>query len=346
MGLFGFFGGRGSGESAVLIDVGTHTVAGAYAHVAKAGDAPTIVYEKSVQVEFREGELQEQAMLRALRTLGEMLLREGAPALARVSGSGRAGDIIVSINAPWQKTSVRSEYLEEKKPFVFTKHLVDAVIEKTSVKPPGKLMVNESVIGTILNGYVTADPFGKEAHRAEIVIVTSIIDEPVANAIIEVLRGLYHTRHIKSIAGNSLRYQAMRAAFPHERDALIVDVTGPLSSIALIRKDLLMTIVQIGDGLATVEAWIQQVITELIEVSRRFPLPRTIFLLAREPEVAPLQKALSSANLGELWLSENQPTVVPVQASHLATLVRRTSAGTPDLLMLLMALYWRQQASK
>lgn len=340
--LRGLFGDGAAKESVVLIDIGARTVAGAYAHFAP-GELPILVYERSLPVEFREGELQEQAVFRALKALGETLLHEGAPALARATGSSTVKNILVSIDAPWQKTSVRSEYLEEKKPFVFTKRLVAAVLEKTKVKPPGKMLVNESVIGTILNGYETKDPYGKEVHRAEIVILTSLIDESVANSILSIVRGLYHTRHITPIAGTSLRYQAMRKAFPHERDTLMLDVTGPLTSIALIRRDLFMSIMQIADGLATTDAWVQQVTMELIELSRHYPLPRTIFLLAREPDIYPLQKALAAANLGELWLSENPPTIVPVLASHLTQFVRRVTTGTPDLLLLLMALYWQSQ---
>lgn len=341
--LSNLFGGGSDAESIVLIDIGARTVSGAYAHYVQ-GKPPVILYERSLPVEFREGEAQEQSVLRALKLLGETLLREGAPALQRATGRGSAQGILVSIDAPWQRTSVRTEYVEEKKPFLFTKRLVSAVLDKTKVKPPGKMLVDESVIGTILNGYVTSNPYNKEAHRAEIVILTSLIDEVIAKNIVSTLRSIYHTRNVTPIAGSSLRYQAVRAVFPHERDALILDVTGPLTSIALIRKDLFMSIVQITDMLPTVEAWVERVMAELVNVARRYPLPRTIFLLAREPEVLELQKALATASLGELWLSDSPPAIVPVLSSHLTGLVHQATTEIPDLLMLLMVLYWRYRA--
>ncbi|MBU6214441.1 hypothetical protein KGM48_01160 [Patescibacteria group bacterium] len=327
-------------ESVVLIDIGAQTVSGAYALFVE-GQSPVILYERSMAVEFHEGEAQEQAVLRALKTLGETILREGAPVLIRAVGKGNTRGILVSIDAPWQRTSVRTEYIEEKKPFLFTKHLVSALLEKTKVKPPGKMLVDESVIGTVLNGYETNNPYGKEAHRAEIMILTSLIDEVIAKNIVTTLRSVYHTRHVLPIAGTSLRYQAVRNIFPHERDALILDVTGPLTSIALIRNDLFVSIIQITDRLATIEEWVARVVAELVEVARRYPLPRTIFLLAREPEVLELQKALAAASLGDLWLSDSPPAIVPVLSSQLTSLVRQATTGTPDLLTLLMALYWR-----
>jgi len=327
-------------ESIVLIDIGARAITGAYAHYAE-GKPPVLVYERSQPVEFREGEQQEKSVLRTLKTLGETLIREGAPELMRATGRGSAQSILVAIDAPWQKISVRTEYLEEKKPFLFTKRLAATVLEKTRVKPPGKVFVDESIIGTILNGYVTSDPYGKEAHRAELVILTSIIDEFVAKNIVSTLRSVYHTRQIIPIAGSSLRYQAVRRVFPHERDALIIDATGPLTSIALIRKNLFMSILQIPDATASVDKWIQCISQELVGVAQRYPLPRTIFLIAREPDILELQKALAAASFGELWLSESQPTVVPVLSSHITGMVHQASVGTPDLLMLLMALYWR-----
>lgn len=337
------FGGASDAESVVLIDIGARTLSGAYAHYEK-GKPPVILYEHSLPVEFREGEPQEQSVLRSLKVLGETLLREGAPALQRATGRGSTEGILVSIDAPWQRTSVRTEYVEEKKPFLFTKRLVSAVLEKTQVKPPGKMLVDESVIGTILNGYVTGNPYGKEAHRSEIVILTSLIDETIAKHIVSTLRSIYHTRNVLPIAGSSLRYQAVRNVFPHERDALILDVTGPLTSIALIRKNLFMSIIQVTDMLPTVDAWVARVMAELVNVARRYPLPRTIFLLAREPEVLELQKALATESLGELWLSDSPPTIVPILSSHLSTFVHQATTEVPDLLMLLMVIYWCYRA--
>ncbi len=339
--MFGFFSPE-SKQSIVCVDIGAETLAGAYVHYAP-GKIPEIIFEKKKPVEFRVGEAPEQGVFRALKILLDELIKEGSPVLLRATGSGSIRTILVSVDAPWQKTSVRSEYVEEKKSFVFTKRLIEAVAEKTRVKTDSKTLVDESIIGTILNGYETAEPFGKDVHRAEIVILTSLIDETVASAIVTTVRRAFHTHRIYPIAGTSLRYQAIRALFPHERDTLILDVTGPLTSIALVRSGILVSIVEIREAVASVEAWTERVKAELGNLAREFPLPRMLFLVARESEAATLQKTLAEAALATLWLSENPPTVVPVVASILTKRVRVASAETPDLLMFLMALYWQQR---
>jgi hypothetical protein len=266
-------------ESVVLVDIGTDSVAGAYAHY-REGELPVLLYSRRLSVEVRENEPPEAAMLRALQALGEALIREGAPELARATSSGSIRAVLVSINAPWQKASVRIEHLEQEDPFIFTKSLLTKMLEKTGAITPGKMLADESVIGTILNGYETNDPYGKEAHRASVTVLTSFIDKSVADSVLSTFRGLYHTKRVLPIAGSSLRYQAIRLAFPHER----------------------------------------------------------------KPDASSFATALNAADSGKLWLSDNPPKILPVLAGHLNGLVQHTSLESPDLFLLLMALYWQYRA--
>ena len=331
-------------ESAVLIEVSTKSVAGAYARYAE-GAMPAVLYTRRFPVEVRENELQEKAMLRALTMLIDTLIREGAPILMRSAGRGSADVVLVSIDAPWQKTSVRTEYFEQKTPFIFSRSLVMTAIEQTGVKAPGKLLVDESIIGTILNGYETRDPYGKKTSRAAVVVLTSLIDEHIARHITSTLESAFHTRNVLPIAGSSLRCQALQRAFPHERNALILDATGPQTSMALLRKGLLVSINEVFGTDASHE-WVEAIKTELAELSKRYPLPRTIFLLAREPDTAALERTLEEGHLEKLWLSENPPKIAPVAAGHITGLVRQLAAAPPDLELLLMALFRQHRFSE
>ncbi len=346
----GFFGRAFSSlraESLILIDVSAGSVAGAYVHY-KKGALPTILFTRRVPIEIRAGEPHERAMLRALEVLGQSLVRDGAPALVRHAGSGSADAILVSVDAPWQETKIRAEYFERKTPFTFTKSMVTTALEKTTGAVPGKFLADESIIGTVLNGYETKEPYGKKVHRAAVIVLTSLIDENVSQSIVSILRSAFHSKNILSIAGSSLRYQAMRVAFPHEKDTLILDAMGPLISTALVRKGLLVDVSEMSDGIPTSDtrAWVQEVRGELTEMAKRYPLPRTIFLLAQDQDIAVLEKALSAAELKELWLSDNPPKIVSVLAAHVSNLVKQTSTALPDLALLLMAVYWGHRPSE
>ena len=328
-------------ESLVFVDISAGSVAGAYVHY-KHGVLPSVVFTRRVPIELRVGEPQEQAMLRSLDVLGAALIRDGAPALARRTGSGSASTILVSVDAPWQETKVRTERFERRTPFLFTKNMVETAFQKTSIAAPGKLLADESIIGTILNGYETRAPYGRRVHRASVIVLASFIDEKVSQAIVTMLRELFHTKNILSIAGNSLRYQAMRTVFPHERDLLILDGMGPLISTALVRKGLLVAVNERSGDLSVRDprSWVEKVREELTEIAKRYPLPRTIFLLAQDQEIGVLEKALNAAELKELWLSDNPPKIISVLASHVSSFVEQTASSLPDLSLLLMAVYW------
>lgn len=329
-------------KSIVLIDISADSVAGAYAHY-KNGEMPTLLYTRRLPIELHDGEPHETSMLRTFSTLGDALIREGAPILMRSTGSGSADAILVSIDAPWQETKIRTESFEQKTDFVFTKKMVSTVLEKTSIMSSGKVLVDESVIGTILNGYETREPYGKEAHKASIIVLTSIIEQKISDGIVTVAKSLFHTKNIFSIAGSSLRYQAVRRMFPHERDTLILDAIGSLVSIALVRKNLLVAVAEVSGAVAdNDDLLIKKIMGEFTELAKQYPLPRTIFLLAQENNSF-LEEAFKTPKLGGLWLSDNPPKVVPIIASHINGFVRQITTAPPDIQLLLTALYWQHR---
>ncbi|NNM84086.1 hypothetical protein HKL94_02640 [Candidatus Parcubacteria bacterium] len=332
-------------ESLVFIDIGAGSVAGAYANFREDG-TPTLLYTRRLPIEVRGDEPHERAMLRALDVLGAALIHDGAPALARYTGSGSADAVLVSIDAPWQETRVRTEVFERKTPFTFTKAMVTTAIEKTSASAPGKLLADESIIGTTLNGYETHKPYGKKARRASIIVLTSLIEENVSESIVTSLRSLFHTKKVLSIAGSSLRYQAMRAVFPHERSALILDTIGSLLSISLVRRGLLVAVTEVKENVSVKNTGplVQKIVDEFTELAKRFPLPRTIFLLDKEEDASSLEKALNAAKLAGLWLSDNPPTIVSVSANHISEFVHQTTPASADLPLLLMVLYWQHRS--
>lgn len=329
---------KNKAESVVLIDITAGSVAGAYVRRAK-GQAPTIFYSRRLPIEGHRGESSEKAMFRALALLGDVLIKEGAPALSRATGSGSLSDIIVSVDMPWQETSVRTEYFESEQAFTFTKALAEKAIQKTGCASGDKVVCDESIVGVLLNGYETRDPYGKSAHRAAVVIMSSFIDQSVAGNITAMLRGIYHTRRIQIIAGSSLRYQALRATFPHEHNALILDATGSLVSIQLVRNSLLVAISEMSDGMIGDSKWIKEMTQGLTELAKQYPLPRTIFILVRENENEIARKALAKAEMGSLWLSDNPPKIVTILPSHFTSLVVQADTAINDLPILLMALY-------
>ena len=342
MDFFGNTSGAKRAQSVALIDIGSKSVAGAYARYIE-NMKPILLYVKRVPIIPHSGESESDAMLRAFDVLGDDLIREGAPVLARATGRGNVNAILVSIDAPWQKTSMYTKHFEKKESFFFTRSLVSEVLREKSDLPVGKVLVDESIVGINLNGYETSNPYGKRARRASITILSSAVDIGIMDSIEEKLGRLYHSHNCKYISGCSLRYQSVRAAFPHERDAIILDATESGVTILLERKGFLVAVSEmLNQEKGNVVSWDEKISRGFIELAKQFPLPRTIFLITRDADVTALRKTLEKTDFSTLWLSDNPPKLIQVLSSHFSSEVN-VPPESSDIILMLMTLYYQQR---
>jgi len=332
---------RGRHETVALIDVGANAVAGAYVRYTDK-TLPTIVYASRLPIEVQANEEHSTAMLRALEILGTTLVQEGIPALVRATGRHAVDTVLVSIDSPWQETAAHTEPIGKESGFIFTKTLVADAVQKVSQPKSGMTFTDVSVMGTVLNGYAINNSYGKRVRSASVIVLTSAIDTKVVEGMHSLFERLYPGKRVVIIAGTSLRYQAMRVAFPHEHEALIVDATGPLPETSLVRNNFLVAISETPESLASMSGVrAEDFMRGFAELAKSYPLPRTMFLLARDAEMDTIQKTLNAVNFSTLWFSDTKPKIVPLLAKHLAGLVQQKTTIAPDLPLLLMALYYR-----
>ena len=245
MGLFSF--GKKHNATHILIDVGSASVGGAYVHF-KSGQLPVILYDIRINTEAREGEDQEVSMLRTLQEVTQLLVKEGAPAVHREIGHAHAEKIVVSIAAPWQETQVRTEMTQAVRPFLFTKKLLNEMVDKSMKVPEDRIDSGESVIATILNGYEIPNPFGRQVKRVELVILSSTLLKSVTESVEKTLRHAFHTHDISFTGFAPVSYRIFRDLYPHENDYLILDIRGARSDLAFIQRGLLRDVGSIPHG--------------------------------------------------------------------------------------------------
>lgn len=371
MALFSF--GKKKTRAVALIDIGSASVGGAYAQY-EDGKPPIVYYTARVDVEVREGEAVKDSMLRSLSFLERLLVEEGAPALRRETGSAVIEKVLVSVAAPWQDTVVTTANMQQRRPFTFTHaHLADA-IEKVANVSPGRVSSGHMVVATILNGYETTNPFGKRVTRAELVLLASTIEKEVAHAIETSLRRAFHTNAIELTAFAPVAYTVFRDLYPHQKDFVVLDVSGTGTDVAFVKRGLLVEVRSIAYGThdllaaarkaghrteergsdlldsaangafakETAEAervWLEGLREAFGSVASAQALPRTVLLLA-DPEARDyLKRTLEQSMLRSLWLSDDPLSVISVTPSQLAARVKTRGLGEGDLFMALLALY-------
>ena len=326
------------GVARLLIDVGPSSVAGACAAYLP-DSTPILCYNKRVPIIIHPDEPPETAMERALEMVCEALGTEGAAALGRLTGSGRIDEATISIDAPWQQTTMHMEEKREQEPFTFTRRTLAEILERSrsALTEDSDRTVEQHVVGIRLNGYETARPFGQMARRATLLILISWIHSGIIEAIHTLIRRKFPISHPTFIGGPTLRYRALSAAFPHERNMLILDAAGHTAVLSLVRARMLVAVQEFPCG-EEEDAWVAAVNGALRQVAASYPLPHTILLVADGAEAPAHARALEEAKLGTLWLSDDPPKIIPVSRMSAAQ-VAMTAEALPDIRLALMVQY-------
>jgi hypothetical protein len=361
-------------QSTALIDISSGSVAGGY--LARTKEGQMLAYSVRIPVQTHSDEKVEDAVLRALSEVNDTMVREGAPALRRVAGSGSVGRVLVLISSPWQDTEVRIERIEQGKPFVFTRSLAHEVLKRTAAEKPDRISSGESIIATILNGYEVAKPFGKEVQLADLVVLSSSVGKDFAERVEQSVRRAFHTHRIALSAFAPVSYAVFRDTYPHEKDYLVIDVSGEATEIAFIKQGLIASVLSVPYGLhallhaaekslpATTQTrqtaggvhiirhkeddisgctvcskWIDEILSTLKSFSEEHPLPRTIFLLA-DPEARDyLKRVLDDPKLRGLWLTDEPLSIIPVAEPHFLEYVKIGPEAKADVQLMMLGVY-------
>jgi hypothetical protein len=335
------FGAKKPAESVVLIEISPDSIAGGLVWY-KPNATPLMVYASRMPIVPILGEEASDAVSKTLRMLGEMIIREGAPRLAHVAGSGRIHAILVSVKAPWQETIIRSEKIERTAPFTFSRSLLSMALSKSATPPPGRLLADEFIVSTLLDGYPVQHPVGKRVRLVNITVLASFIDQELSLIVAEVLRAVFHTEDIRLVAAAALRHAALRTLFPLEREYVMVDIAGDAVVTALVRGGSLAAVEHATASVSakSKEEWLVALQLTFEAITKRYPLPRKIFLIAGETDRARFKEKVEAEPFSKYSLSQDPPLVVPVAPTHLTDQVQLGDAVAPDLGLELMVIFW------
>ncbi|MDB5264620.1 MAG: hypothetical protein JWN64_191 [Parcubacteria group bacterium] len=372
MEFFSFKRFKKNSESVALFDIGATTVGGAFAHMVE-GKSPVIYYATRVAVLPHEGEAPLPAMIRALHEVCALLVAEGAPTLRREVGDAHIHRIEASIGAPWQESEIEVKSMQRDKPFMFSHEFMATASAPSKPLPEGRTLSGRDVVATVLNGYETTSPFGKKVKRADLVILSSTLETEAQYEVERTLRHSFHTHSVSITAFAPVAYAVFRDVFAHQKDYIVLDISGMSTDAAFIKRGLLMgvssiptgltdllssldgekTASSLGSGLIDRERntklaariakskakWIEELRDVLGEFSSRQPLPRTVFIIADPFARDFLKKLLDSSTLRSLWLSDEPLGVIPVAPQHFAPFVQTRGTAEGDLYLSMLALF-------
>lgn len=225
----------------VLFDITASRVAGAYVSYPEKG-LPEVVYTEALAVKRHASEEIEAAVLRTLKKVGEMLITRGAPAVQRVLGHARAGEVIVSMGAPWQETRVHTEVIQSEEPFMLTSKLISQTIADAESKDSSRTPSGTELIGMTLNGYAVQEGVGRKVKTAALTLLSSTLDTKTTERVYSCVRSIFHSRDITFTAFAPVTFEVLKTLYPHERSYLILNVGARESDLAFVRHGVLVDI--------------------------------------------------------------------------------------------------------
>lgn len=371
--MFSLFSGKRPG-SAIVIDIGSSSIGGAFVSFPE-NEPPLVPFSVREDIEFQNDKHTELAMLRAFEGVVNALHDQGRPAFHRATNIDQVDRIFIAIDTPWQETRIEHQVIADGKPFAFTRELLQGAVKKRQAWPEGKKELQSEVVATLLNGYQTADPYGKRAERAEIIFLSSSMGADAMNQITRSVKRLGARRGSLLAPSQSLAHAVLHAQYPHDKDFLLMLVSGEATNVLFANRGIIMDATSIPIGLRELRragmadmrvlpinegppappeskpepaaqatlpvegAWTAGITAIFKEFATRHALPRIVFLVANDGSADSLKRFLDTPEMHTLWLSDESLTIIPVVSKLLSSLIRHQGRSDADVMLDLLALY-------
>lgn len=156
-------------------------------------------------------------------------------------------DIFINVSAPWTSAQKQTLHYEKKKEFIFTQELTDALIEKKITAPLSKnldyhghkvSLIDRRTIKVSCDGYPTRNPIGKNIYELSIDSLVTVISLDSKKGFEDIIEKHFH-RLPQFISNTFVSYDDVIQVLPDIDNALVLDVSGSMTEMFIIRHDYL-----------------------------------------------------------------------------------------------------------
>ena len=155
--------------------------------------------------------------------------------------------IYINVSVPWMSAQKRIIEYTKEKPFVLSQELLDELIQKEIEAPlhhnleyadHDVELIRRRTLDIYANGYRARNPIGKEMSDLRIHSLVSVISTTTKQKFYEVIEQVFH-RTPQLVSNTFVNYQAMKLLLPTLDNAFIIDMSGEVTSVLVVKKDQL-----------------------------------------------------------------------------------------------------------
>lgn len=238
----------------VLLDIGSSSVGAALAEVGGA-EKPTIFFTTRAKIPFKEIPSFDRltaGMVSALENALGDVQKNSKAYMEHFSSGGALGAVHVFYASPWFLSQTKKVTYTKEGEFVITEALLDELMheeekqfsktelgKRTEESGRELKLLEHKVTDLSVNGYSVADPIGKKTDQLIFSLYMSTVPEQITTLIKKNVRAtigghvMYHHTFTLSL------YSAAREVLSSKNYFLLVDITGEVTDLALVRSGVL-----------------------------------------------------------------------------------------------------------
>lgn len=245
------FSGKKESGCKLVFDIGSGSVAGALVLVSQE-HIPTVLYSFRSEIPFQQEANGPRILSLMLRSLSQVVLtlcHEGFDAAGFGAHRPRIEEALISFSAPWIVSRTSFLRLQNKEPLKITEEVFTALLEHSEKDesssrndiPKRSVPVERKLIKSVLNGYETSSPYGKEALEAEFALFRSFSSPKIAEKVTDAIAAVIRPQTFSFHSFAFLLFEALRTLSPAAAEGTIAaDVSGEQTEILNIAQGILV----------------------------------------------------------------------------------------------------------
>jgi len=228
----------------VIFDIGSASIGGAVVYFNK--EVPQITYTTRVRLPFQE-EADGRHLLphieEILSQVARSIQKDGLQPKGKVTTVPR--EVVCIFSSLWSNTQTTGASFQHKERFEVTDTILDNLLAQVHEKnKEGKtsdsVTIEEIIINSLLNGYPTQYPVGKEVQSIYVTLLESSITKELHTKIQDILYTVFNPDIPLLLRSFTLAaFSVTRDTFEDIKDFLLVDVTGEITGLAVVRDSTL-----------------------------------------------------------------------------------------------------------
>jgi hypothetical protein len=231
-------------ELVLSLHIGSGAVGGALVRLNSSG-TPKIVFSSIEHIPIEEKLNTPKFLEKTIKSL------EVVVGNIYKSGLGAPVRIFCVLGSPWYASQTRLIQLKRNTPFVFTEKIADDLI-RAEIKLMGEehslqygdgenaiRPIELKNIRTTLNGYETKEPLYKKTQEVEMTMFISMSGEKILRKMEESIRKSFQFEQIKFSSFAMVSFTVVRDLMPEHENFLLVDISGEVTEIFMVKKNVL-----------------------------------------------------------------------------------------------------------